>query len=213
MLRLLTLLAIIVALAVGAAAQPATAQEDSDGLAGYWVVWVSGSPCLLYLERDGDDLTGGWACGATGNGQLDGTANGSEFSFGVVIQPTGSYRLTVDGVLSENGRQLEASWMFDTDLDKHPPVTGEFGETLRSGPGWADMNCDGAVNSLDAYYLLTGERERCSKHNRFISQVSVDNWWADGGDVNLDGRWDSRDALLILQLDAGLIERLPVLQD
>ncbi len=211
MLRPLILLAIMVALATGVAAQPATAQEEERDIAGYWVVWVSGSPCLLYLERDGEDLGGGWACGATGNGQLDGTADGSEFSFSVVIQPTGNYSLTVDGVLSENGRHLEASWTFDTDLDKYPPVTGEFGETLRSRPGWADMNCDGAVNSLDAYYLLTGERERCSKNNRFISQVSVENWWADGGDVNLDGRLDSRDALLILQVEAGLIERLPVL--
>ena len=218
MLRPLLLLAIIVALAmgVGASAQPANAQEEIDDIAGYWVVWTSGSPCLLFLERDGTDLTGGWACSATGNGQVHGTvAEDNAFNFIVVFQPFENYFLTVDGVLTENRRHLEGSWTFDTDVDEHPPVTGEFGwgETLRSGPRWADMNCDRAVDSLDAYYLLTDEREGCLwQKNRFTQPSRIDNWWAQGGDVNLDGFTDSYDALLILQLDAGLIERLPVLQ-
>ena len=213
MRRPLVLLAIIMALAVGATAQPATAQEENDDIAGYWLVWIfnSQSPCLLFLERDGTDLTGGWACGDTGNGPLDGTTDGSEFSFSVATQLTGNFRLAGDGVLSENGRHLEGSWMFDTDLDKYPPLTGEFGETIRSGPRWADMNCDRAVNSLDAYYLLTSESEQCLHQISEVLTVRIDNWWTQGADVNLDGHRDSRDALLILQLEAGLIERLPVL--
>ena len=213
MLRPLILLAIIVALAAGAGSQPATAQEENDDIAGYWLVWIfnSQSPCLLFLERDGTDLTGGWACGDTGNGPLDGTTDGSEFSFSVATQLTGNFRLAVDGVLSENGRHLEGSWIFDTDLDKHPPVTGEIGETIRSGPRWADRNCDRAVNSLDAYYLLTGEVEGCLSQESEVLTILRENWHAQCSDVNLDGFTDGRDALLILQLDAGLIERLPVL--
>ena len=73
------------------------------------------------------------------------------------------------------------------------------------------MNCDRAVNSLDAYYLLTSESEQCLHQISEVLTVRIDNWWTQGADVNLDGHRDSRDALLILQLEAGLIERLPVL--
>ena len=42
MLRPLVLLVIIVALAVGVATQPATAQEEDTGIAGDWVIQLAG---------------------------------------------------------------------------------------------------------------------------------------------------------------------------
>jgi hypothetical protein len=44
-----------------------------------------------------------------------------------------------------------------------------------------------------------------------LTSEDVPNPFRFGADVNVDGHVDSRDAMLVLQLDARLIERLPVL--
>ena len=61
-----------------------------------------------------------------------------------------------------------------------------------------DVNCDGAVNEIDAQLVLQYEAD-------LIPALPC----PEGGDPSGDGVANSIDALLILQLDAGLIGRLP----
>jgi len=67
----------------------------------------------------------------------------------------------------------------------------------RSGAN-GDVNCDGAVNEIDAQLVLQYEAG-------LIPMLPCPS----GGDVNGDGTANSIDAMLILQLDIGLIGRLP----
>ena len=62
-----------------------------------------------------------------------------------------------------------------------------------------DVNCDGAVDSIDAALVLQYEAA-------LLDALSC----ANGADVNEDGAIDSRDAMLILRFVARLIDRLPV---
>ena len=208
--RPLVLLAIMVALGTGAAAQPADADDEGGYIAGYWLVWFfsSTNPCLMFVERDGGDLSAGLVClGA--NGVLEGHVF-EDGAFDLTRDLSTEVTQTISGQVSKSGRTLDGTWVLRSDADVEPqyldgPLNGE-----RSVPRWADMNCDGSVNSLDALYVLVRESEDCVEYLT-VQAVPVDNFWAQGADVNLDNTIGSRDALLILQLDAGLIERLPVL--
>ena len=64
---------------------------------------------------------------------------------------------------------------------------------------FGDVNCNGAVDSIDAALVL-------QQNAGLISALACQ----ENGDVNLDGVVDSRDALLILQHVAGLLPGLPV---
>jgi len=61
-----------------------------------------------------------------------------------------------------------------------------------------DVNCDGAVNEIDALLVL--------QYEAGLAPVLP---CPSGGDTNGDGAVNSIDALLILQLEVGLIGRLP----
>jgi len=62
-----------------------------------------------------------------------------------------------------------------------------------------DVNCDGAVDSIDAALVL-----------QYDAGLLAALPCADGADVNEDGAIDSRDAMLILHFVARLIDHLPV---
>ena len=73
----------------------------------------------------------------------------------------------------------------------------QFARVDNPPPG--DADCDGAVDAFDAYYMLV-----------FAASLSGPPECADVADVDGDGRLTPRDALLILQYEAGLIDELPV---
>ena len=70
---------------------------------------------------------------------------------------------------------------------------------LEASELFGDVNCNGAVDSIDAALVL--------QQNAGLIPALV---CQDNADVNLDGVVDSRDALLILQHVAGLLPGLPV---
>ena len=59
------------------------------------------------------------------------------------------------------------------------------------------MDCNGQVNSIDALFILW-------RTARLIDSLP----WPDNAYVNSDSEIDARDALLILQLSAGLLRSL-----
>ena len=213
MLRPLALLAIIVALAVGVATQPATAQEESR-ITGDWVIKLpnllgSSEPCLLWVENVDDKLTGAWSCPAIGTGPLHGRLlENDAFEFTVEL-PWGTLSLT--GPLPGARWNSGVTWTIASDTSENPPVSREVLTATRIPPLWGDMNCNGKVSSLDALYVLQQTERSCRQQFNTLIEILVVNFYAFGADGNLDGRLDSLDALLILQVDAGLIERLPVL--
>ena len=214
MLRPLVLLAIIVALAVGVAAQPVVAQEESR-IAGDWVIQLAGPlgssiVCLLWIENADDKLTGAWSCpSAIGIGPLHGRIlENDAFEF-TVEWSWGTLSLT--GPLPGARWNSGVTWTLTSDTSKNPPVSREVLTADRIPPLWGDMDCDGKVSSLDALYVLQQTSESCREQFNTPMSILVINFYAFGGDGNLDGQRDNRDALLILQVEAGLIERLPVL--
>ena len=86
------------------------------------------------------------------------------------------------------------------------PGFDKFGDATIGGPlgpsaaprGTGDVNCDAAVNGLDARLILIW-------HAGLIRELECPQ----DADVNGDGRTDSRDALLLMQFSAGLISSLP----
>ncbi len=217
MLRPLVLLAIIVALAIGAATQPADAREEETGIAGDWVIQLAsplGSPvpCLLWIEKTDDKLTGAWSCPAIGTARpLHGRLLESDAFEFTVEWSWGTLILT--GPVPGSRWNPGVTWTLTSDTNNNPPVSREVLTGERIPPLWGDMNCDGKVSSLDAIYLLQQRELECRQQYNHLIETFVVNFYAFGGDGNLDGLLNSLDALLILQVEAGLIERLPVLQD
>ncbi len=85
--------------------------------------------------------------------------------------------------------------------DTSTPTEAPAGTPTRTPtpPGrTGDVNCSGAVNSLDAALVL-----------QFGAGLARSLRCLENADVNADGRIDSIDAALILQFDAGLLRRLP----
>ena len=214
MLRPLILLAIIAALAVGVAAQPTTAQEEDTLRADWFFAFHDDlidatSFCILWINRGGSASSGAAACHGFDNGRVAGGINPESFSFWIQQH---------DGTLRVEGTPPSGELGFRGTGER---VGGQGepsgGRGILGGRGsftanlWGDMNCDSVVNSLDAYYILTKDSEECPDQGVIIPDVSIPNLMALGGDGNIDNVIDSRDALLILQVEAGLIERLPVL--
>lgn len=89
-------------------------------------------------------------------------------------------------------------WIRGTDtvpIDKFRPLTRDASVTCLPKSGQlGDIDCSGAVDSIDAALLL-------QFHARLIEPLGCDY----KGDMTQDGRLDSRDATLILQRVAGLL--------
>ena len=205
MLRPLVLIAIIVALAVGVAAQPANTQEESD-IPADWVFFLTpansalGPVCVAWIQQEGSALSGALGCSVSSAGRISGTVSDTgEAIFSARSGPS-VYAFQTSGPLD---RAFVGTWERDD-------LSGTFAADWTT-PRWADMNCDGSVSSLDAHFILTGHIGTICRAMSGHLYFDVPNPFRSGADVNLDGRRDSRDALLILQLDAGLLERLPVL--
>ena len=73
-----------------------------------------------------------------------------------------------------------------------------FCEAVPPSGASGDVNCDGAVNEIDAQLVL-----------QYEAGLTPAVPCPEGGDTSGDGLVNSIDALLILQFKAGLIERLP----
>ncbi len=83
-------------------------------------------------------------------------------------------------------------------------LVGMMPETAQGKPGddgtarAGDVNCDGAVTSVDASLIL-------QFHAGLLATLSCE----DVADVDADGRINAIDAFLVLQYSAGLIDKLP----
>ena len=109
MLRPLVLLAVIVALAIGAAAQPVVAQEEID-ISGSWrinFVDLFDSSCDAVIEQDSEELRAAAMCPLFGTLTFEGT-----------IDPvTGAFNLSSGGISFEghvlpDGDSLTGTWTF-----------------------------------------------------------------------------------------------------
>ena len=145
-------------------------------------------------------------CHGLDNGLLSGDIeDDGTFSLSIA-QQNGS--LGIVGVLPNSESGFQGTWeLFSEEGEGSGPLGSiDVGDWLPPGR-WGDMNCDASVNSIDAYYILTGRSRGCKDRQG----LQLPNVMALGADANVDNVIDSRDALLILQQDAGLVERLPVL--
>ncbi len=216
MLKLLVLLAIVIALAFGVATQPATAQEQGswaedwlfetelETLRGESVNISYQRVCIVYVQQDGSELSGALACTGFQNASFAGRTR-DDGSFTITMSQRDN-TLQISGELTEFG--LQGSYEVTDSLNQS--LSGGVVAGQPWGALWGDMNCDAAVNSMDAFYILSNSSELCPDLGS-IPTTPVPNFSALGGDGNVDNVIDSRDALLILQVDAGLIPRLPVL--
>ncbi len=79
-----------------------------------------------------------------------------------------------------------------------PTATSTPTTTPTPTPLFGDVNCDRAVNSIDATFVL-----------QFSAGLLAELPCPQNGDVNRDGQTNALDATLILQFSAGLIHTLP----
>ena len=104
------------------------------------------------------------------------------------------------GTLSIGGGVSTILWLGGVGVGSGPldlirPLKNGASVTCRPKSGQlGDIDCSGAVDSVDAALLL-------QFHAGLLEPLGCDYQ----GDMTQDGRLDSRDALLILQLDAGLL--------
>ncbi len=82
-------------------------------------------------------------------------------------------------------------------VDIESLTTGEVWRISVVAGSMRDVNCDGAVNTIDALFLL-----------QFDAGLMESLPCEQNADVNADGRINSLDAVLILQFDAGLLQTL-----
>ena len=153
--------------------------------------WTYYTSCLLYLDQEIDVISGPMACADAGSGHVEGKIDkAGAFEFSANDPPLPSTvvgTVSLDDVLQGTWRLLDIS-------------SGYFGARRPAVAQWGDASCDYEVNGGDAVRLLQEVAEarlvpaRCS-------------WYAD---VNVDGIISAIDALLILQREAGLLDRLPV---
>jgi len=168
--------------------------------------------CLLYVEADADSLSGGAVCGGSlSSGRFTGSVD--EDAFSMTLRFDGETAKITGNLPTDDGGILGTWQHFDEEglpIGVGGGVEG-FGLHPNYASRWGDMNCDGTINSLDARYVLMARSTWCRDEGASIPTTMLPNIMAAGADGNLDGSLDSFDALLILQVDARLIERLPVL--
>ncbi len=187
-------------------------------LTGDWIITLDGrnfprpasggfSPCVVYLEQNEPAVAGGIACKLEETAvRIDGTVNVAGESMGLNWEDPGFGSFELEGSRSEDGRELTGTYT----LSLLPEVTNSFTMTRTFANYWGSITCQSVgplprsrvINgSLAALYAL-GLQDRIP--SSYYSCVAI-------LDVNVNGEVDALDALLILQREAGLIPRLPVL--
>lgn len=105
----------------------------------------------------------------------------------------------MEGVTVVDSTTTDASGQFTLDglgsgtYDIHAGAEDFVSQTVTAGPALGDVDCDGAVDSVDALFVL-----------RAVAGIPPPAECIDAGDVNCDGDTDSVDALGILRYVAGL---------
>ena len=184
-------------------------------LTGDWPMSLSPEGCILYLEQAGVALTGAAACAGDWPKRLTGTVDPDQNAFEIIWTLGSTIDIRMEGTAEYS--QFSRSWFyisgtidwsFSSDL-----LPRGFSSYRLSGSIWGYPDCMPATT--------VGPFTRPPPHNRAMDALFLAQFDAQlvdfGGlclalcDVNLDQHVDSRDAMLILQVEAGLIPRLPVL--
>lgn len=179
----------------------ARAQEPVD-ISGDWTMTLAldvsgnrfGTTCLVWIAQESASLRAAIACVGDGaGGRLTGTIdNAGAFSLsGSIADLHHDFSGTFT---SKGGGRLSGTFTV--------VPTGHFQGVRSDFLHWGDFDCRGGVGALDVLNVL----QRSAKG---IGRV-YDGCGA-FTDVNVDGHIDPIDALLILQYEAGLMPRLPVL--
>jgi hypothetical protein len=184
-------------------------------LTGDWPISLSPEGCLLYLEQDGTSLTGAGACAGEWPKRLTGTVDPEQDAFEINWTLGSTIDIRMEGTAEYS--QFSRSWFYisgtiDSSFSSDLLPSG-FDSYRISGSIWGTPNC------MPPHPV--GPLPRPSPHNRAMDALLLVQYSAQlidlGGlclalcDVNLDQHVDARDAMLILQVEAGLIPRLPVL--
>ncbi len=210
MRRTLALGTVAAALAAMALIRGAPAAAAID-LTGEWTFEISGNfgilgertfVCATPLVQTGDAVSGDFDCGlASGSAAATLTAQGAAIDAVVEIGIPGFPKVNADaaGSVAPDGNSMEGTW-----ADRDSAAEGTF-LAVRNVPKYlkGDVNCDGAVNSVDALTELL-----------HVAGAEVSQWpncpgVADQfaslfGDMNCDDQVGSVDGLSILRFAGGL---------
>ena len=143
--------------------------------------------CTATLQQRFGMLSAVTDCEILGAGTFSGSINPSSGNFFITRTPEsagGAYL----GTASPGGNFILGVWS-----DPTHDVSGGFRALRTSGP-FGDVNCNAAVNSIDAALVL-----------QFDARLTGSLACPEFADMNQDGRIGSVDAALILQRVAGLI--------
>ena len=149
--------------------------------------------CLLLIVQDDRSLSAAMACqGFGGGGRLIGSIDdAAAFS---LPGDVAIISVELSGTVSDDEQSIEGTFSI-------AKASGTF-SGRRIASLWGDADCNRIVTSVDALLVL-------QVHGRVVHGVLPR--CSEFADVNVDGRVNSVDALLIQQREAGLIDRLPAL--
>ena len=216
MRRTLALATIGAALAAVALMRGAPAAAEID-LTGTWTFAITGEfgifgeqtlYCTTELEQQGNDAAADFECGiASGNatGTLTPQPQGAIIDAVIELESNLVADLTADanGTVAPDGNSMEGTW-----TDRNSDADGTF-SAERNTPRYlkGDINCDGAVNSVDAlteFLHLAG-----ATVSQWPGCPGVEDQFASTfGDMNCDDTVSPADGLSILRY-TGDLEQSP----
>lgn len=194
-----TLLAVSAGLLVNVPTR--THADEPVDISGDWkvtlVLEVSGSTfyseCLAWVVQKGASLDVAISCQGTGSGgRMTGTID--KTGAFALSGPIGGVHHDFSGTYGNDGSDyLNGTWSV--------VAGGRLGARRWRPDQWGDFDCSYEATSVDVLAVL--------QHSATGDGPSYN--CAAYADVDVDGRINSVDALLILQLEAGLVVRLPIL--